>query len=200
MTAAAMMERIAEASPRLKARIAGVLYFFSLLTAGLTETFVRGKLNYAGGYIAIAGMAVMTLICYVIFKPANRSLSLLAVFFAFVGLTFEVLRWQPQGINVALIFHGFYCILIGYLIFRSTFMPRILGALMAFAGLGWLTYLSNPLVNYLSPYNLASGLLGDVSVFLWFLVMGVNVQRWKEQAGAAEEWRSSRVIEGRPDN
>jgi hypothetical protein len=45
---AAMMKRIAEASPRFKARIAGLLYFFSLLTAGLTETFVRGRLNYVG--------------------------------------------------------------------------------------------------------------------------------------------------------
>ena len=80
-----------------------------------------------------------------------------------------------------------YCILIGYLILGSTFLPRILGGLMAFAGLGWLTYLSNPLVYYLSPYNLASGLLGDVSVYLWLLVMGVNVQRWKEQASAAGE-------------
>jgi len=190
MTAALKMERIAKPSPRFKepgfrARMAGVLYFFSLLTAGLTETFVRGRLNYAGGYVAIAGMAAMTVISYDILKPVNRSLSLLAVCFAFVGLTFEALRWQPRGLNLALVFHGFYCLLIGYLIFRSTFLPRILGALMAFAGLGWLTYLSNPLVNRLSPYNLASGLLGDVSVFLWLLVMGVNVQRWKEQAGAA---------------
>ncbi|SPF40949.1 conserved membrane hypothetical protein [Candidatus Sulfotelmatobacter kueseliae] len=184
---AAMMKRIAEASPRFKARIAGLLYFFSLLTAGLTETFVRGRLNYAGGYIAIAGMVAMTLISYDIFKPVNRSLSLLAVFFAFVGLTFEALRLQPQGLNIALVFHGFYCLLIGYLIFRSTFLPRILGGLMAFAGLGWLTYLSNPLVHHLSPYNLGCGLLGDVSVFLWLLVMGVNVQRWKEQASAAGE-------------
>jgi len=190
MTAAVMMNRIAEASPRFKARIAGVLYFFSLLTAGLTETFVRGRLNYAGGYIAIAGMVAMTLISYDIFKPVNRSLSLLAVFFAFVGLSFEALRLQPQGLNIALVFHGFYCILIGYLIFKSTFLPRFLGALMAFAGLAWLTYLSNPLVNHLSPYNLASGLLGDVSVFLWLLVMGVNAQRWKEQASAAGERRS----------
>ncbi|MGA2902195.1 MAG: DUF4386 family protein [Candidatus Korobacteraceae bacterium] len=189
MSAAVMMERIAEASPRSKARIAGVLYFFSLVTAGLTELFVHGWLNYAGGYIAIAGMAAMTLIVYDIFKPVNRGLSLLAVFFAFVGLSFEVLRWQPQGLNIALVFHGFYCLLIGYLIFRSTFVPRILGALMAFAGLGWLTYLSNRLVNYLSPYNLASGLLGDVSVYLWLLAMGVNVQRWKGQASAAKEWR-----------
>ena len=77
--------------------------------------------------------------------------------------------------------------LIGYLIFRSTFLPRILGVLMAFAGLGWLTFLSTSLANYLSPYNLACGLLGDASVFLWLLVMGVNVQRWKEQASAAVE-------------
>ncbi len=94
---------------------------------------------------------------------------------------------QPQGLNIALVFHGLYCILIGYLILGSTFLPRILGGLMAFAGLGWLTYLSNPLVYYLSPYNLASGLLEDVSVYLWLLVMGVNVQRWKEQASAAGE-------------
>ena len=178
MSATIMMERIAEVSPRFKARMAGVLYFLSLLTAGFTETFVHGRLNYAGGYIAIFGMVTMTLIFYDILKLVNRSLSLLAVFFAFVGLTFEALRSQPKGLNIALVFHGFYCILIAYLIFRSTFLPRILGVLMAFAGLAWLTYLSNPLVNYLSPYNLASGLLGDVSVFLRLLVMGVNVQRW----------------------
>lgn len=187
MNTAVVIKRIAETSPRFRARMAGAFYFFSLLTAGFTETFVHGRLNYAGGYIAIAGMAAMTLISYDIFRPVNRGLSLLAVFFAFVGLTFEAVRLQPQGLNIALVFHGCYCILIGYLIFRSTFLPRILGLLMAFAGLAWLTYLSNPLVNHLSPYNLASGLLGDVSVFLWLLVMGVNVQRWKEQASAAGE-------------
>jgi len=182
-----MMERIADVSPRFKARMAGVLYFFSLLTAGFTETFVRGRLNYAGGYIAILGMIAVTLIFYDIFKAVNRGLSLLAVSFAFVGLTFEALRLQPNGVNIALVFHGFYCLLIGYLIFRSTFLPRILGALMALSGLGWLTFLSNPLVNHLSPYNLASAILAELALMLWLLVMGVNVQRWKEQASAPVE-------------
>jgi hypothetical protein len=182
MNALVMMKRTAEASPRFKARMAGALNFFSLLTAGFTEIFVRGRLNLVGGYIAISSMVVVTLLLYGIFKPVNRGLSLLTAFFSLVGLTFEALRWQPQGVNVAVVFNGFSCLLIGYLIFRSTFLPRILGALMAFAGLAWLTFLSNPLVNYLTPYNLASGILGQASVMLWLLVMGVNAQRWKEQA------------------
>jgi hypothetical protein len=88
-------------------------------------------------------------------------------------------------VDIPVAFNGFYCLFIGYLIFSSTFLPRILGALMAFSGLGWLTYLSRPLAHYLSPYNLVLGILGQESVMLWLLVMGVNVQRWKEQASAA---------------
>lgn len=97
MSTAVTMERIAEASPRFKVRIAGVLSLLSLVTAACTELFVRGKLNIAGGLIAIAGMVGVTLLLYGIFKPVNKSLSLLAACFNFVALTFEALRWQPQG-------------------------------------------------------------------------------------------------------
>ena len=187
MSATLMMERIAEVSPRFKARMAGLLYLLSVSTATFTELFARGRLNIAGGLIAISVMVVVTLLFYDLFKPVNRSLSFLAAFFSLVGLTFEALRLQPRGMNIAIVFAGFYCILIGYLIFRSAFLPRFLGVLMAFAGLGWLTYLSPPLVNYLSPYNLAASFLGEVAVFLWLLVMGVNAQRWREQATAAAE-------------
>ena len=86
--------------------------------------------------------------------------------------------------NIAIVFAGFYCIL-GYLIFRSTFLSRILGVLMAFAGLGWLTFLFPPLANYLSPYNLAPGILGEGALTVWLLAKGVNAERWKEQAGEA---------------
>jgi hypothetical protein len=69
-------------------------------------------------------------------------------------------------------------------------LPRILGALMAFAGLGWLTFLSPSLANHLSPYIFAPGMLGEGALTLWLLVKGVNAQRWQEQASAAREWRS----------
>ena len=109
------------------------------------------------------------------------------------ALALLLLKLQAHAYNIGLVFFGFYCILIGYLIFRSLFLPRILGALMVFAGLGWLTFLSPPLANHLSPYILAPGILGEGSLTLWLLVIGVNAQRWKEQAGAAGEWPSRRA-------
>jgi hypothetical protein len=117
------------------------------------------------------------------FKPVNRSLSLLAAFFSLVGCAKDVLslfNLAPYGIST-LVFFGPYCLLIGYLIFRSTFLPRILGVLMALAGLGWLIFLS-PFANHLSTYLKALGFLAEASLMLWLLVKGVNVQRWKEQA------------------
>jgi hypothetical protein len=57
---------------------------------------------------------------------------------------------------------------------------------MAFAGLGWLTFLAPPLANYLSPYILVLGFLAELALMLWLLVMGVNVQRWKQQASSME--------------
>jgi hypothetical protein len=179
-----MLQRIAKASPRFKARVAGALYVLSFLTAAFTELLARGGLNFAGGLIAVLGMVVVTLLFYDIFKPVNRNLSLLAAFFGLVGLTFEALRLQPRGVNVAIVFAGFYCLLIGYLIFSATFLPRALGALMTLAGLAWLTWLSNPLVKHLSPYNLAAGALAELLVFLWLLVMGLNAQRWSDLASA----------------
>ena len=179
-----MMERITEASPQFKARIAGVFYLLAILT-GLFSFLVRGRLGSAAGLIAGAFYMALTLLLYYIFKPVNRNLSLLAAVFSFVGFTIGALRLNPQGVNISMVFFGFYCLLIGYLIFRSTFLPRILGALMAFAGLAWLTFLSPPLQNYLSPYSLAAGILGEGLLCLWLLVKGVNAEHWNEQARAA---------------
>jgi hypothetical protein len=101
------------------------------------------------------------------------------------ALALMFLELHAQVVNICLVYFGFYCLLIGYLVFRSGFLPRILGVLMVFAGLGWLTFLSPPLANYLSPYILVLGFLAELSLCLWLLVIGVNVQRWKEQASAA---------------
>jgi len=182
-----MMRRIAEASPRFKARVAGVFYLLAVLTAAFAEGFVRGRLLYAAGLLPVAAFVVVTLLLYQVFKPVSRSFAMLAALFNLVGLTFEALEWHLWGVNIALIFHGLYCLLIGLLVFRSAFLPRMLGVLMAIGGLAWLTNLSKPLTDHLSPYNVTCGFIGEGLFMLWLLVIGLNGQRWNAQASAEAE-------------
>lgn len=86
---------------------------------------------------------------------------------------------------VSLVFDGVWLLLLGYLIFRSTFLPRILGGLVALAGLGWEMLLAPPLGNHLYTYIQIVGAIGEISLMLWLLVMGVNSQRWNERAAPA---------------
>ncbi len=83
MSTTVMMERFAEASRRLIARIAGGFYLLTFLTGGLA-LFDRGSLGVAAGLIAGACYIAVTLLFYFIFKPVNRRLSLLAALFSLV--------------------------------------------------------------------------------------------------------------------
>jgi len=245
MSTPAVMEPISGASPCPGARITGVLYLLYFLTAILGELFLKGivvdgdatatatnllahqslfRLGLATGLIATALYIAVTALFYGLFKPVNRSISLLAAFFGLVacaittfGSLFQLaplvllggsqylsvfnlqqlralalmfLELNNQAANLYLVLFGFYDLLIGYLIFKSMFLPRFLGVLMALAGLGWLTFLSPPFANHLSPYNLVLGFIAELSLMLWLLVMGVNVQRWQQQASAVGEWHS----------
>jgi hypothetical protein len=192
MSTALMTGRIATPSPRFqatgfrfKAKIAGALCLLGVLAAAFAQVFVRGKLSVTGVIVAPLGMIAVTLLFCDDFSAVNRRLVLLAASFNLVGLVVEALRLQSHGVNIAIVFNGFYCMLIGCLVFKSAFVPRILGALMVLGGLGWLTFLFPSFANYLSPYNLAFGLLGQGSVCVWLLFIGVEVQPGKQQASAA---------------
>ena len=184
MSATVAMARFHDVSPRTMARMAGGIYVFRLLTAVTFELLLGGRLGYAANFIQMLGMAAVTLFCYLLFKGVSRGLALLAATFNLAGLIFEVLRLSPQGINLALGFHGVFCVLIGYLIVRSTFLPRVLGGLIALGGFSWLTFALPALAAHLAPWNTIVGLAGEASVFLWLLAMGVNAERWREQARA----------------
>ena len=190
------MKWIRDESPRLKARIAGVFDLFEALTSGFAQVIVPAMLIVSGNAAATAAnvlshellrfsLAVIlaavachitwTFLFYELFKPVNRSLSLLAVFVSLVAIAMQaftglfqiapVVALQGRGSLSAftteqlqaftlmffklnaetfymyLVFFGLWCTLIGYLIFKSTFMPRFLGVLEAVAGLCWLTFL-----------------------------------------------------------
>jgi Domain of unknown function (DUF4386) len=69
------------------------------------------------------------------------------------ALALILFRISARAFDLYLVLFGFWCVLIGYLIFYSTFMPRAIGVLEALAGVCWLTFLWLPLAHYLSPYN-----------------------------------------------
>jgi hypothetical protein len=96
------------------------------------------------------------------------------------------LTLNAQVFNISLVFFGFWCALIGYLIFRSTFLPRMIGVLMIITGAGYLTLLAPSIANALYPFYLAPAAFGETSLILWLIVFGVNAQRWGEQAAKAK--------------
>ncbi len=106
------------------------------------------------------------------------------------ALALMFLNLTAPATNISLVFFGFYCLLVGFLVFRSSFLPRFLGVLMAIAGLAWLTnsfanFLAPSLAGHLAPYIMACGGIGEGLLCLWLMVMGVNAQRWNQRASAA---------------
>jgi hypothetical protein len=101
------------------------------------------------------------------------------------------LRVNDIGAGIALVFFGFYAILKGYLVIRSTFLPRVLGWLAVLGGIGWLAYLSPPFGDRVFSSIAVFGIIGALANIGWLLVFGVNEQRWREQASVAEAsiWR-----------
>jgi hypothetical protein len=240
-----MTKRIAEASPRFYARIAGFLYLIVIVGGIFAEIFVRGRLVVHGDPAATAhnimahellyrlGFTAELFYCvcnvplivifYNLFKVVNRNVTLLMVFLDLTVNTIEsvslLAHFAPllllggghhlsaftaeqlqtaayvslelfeHGFAICLVFFGLDCIAMAYLIVHSKFLPRILGVLLAIEGLGYLVnsftlFLAPALQARIFPYFVATG-LAEVALCLWLLIMGVNEQRWKEQASMA---------------
>jgi hypothetical protein len=196
MSAAAMTARNAEVSPRLAARITGVVYLLHFLTAIVGEVFLQQagisqfgvsgdaaatahtilaheaslRVGVALGLLSVACYVAVTALFYQLFQPVSRNLALVAVFLSLMGLAPQVvgdllqlaplatlgggsylsvfttqqvqalallaLNVSAQAQSIGLVFDGLFLLLIGCLIVRATFLPRVLGALIALAGVG----------------------------------------------------------------
>jgi hypothetical protein len=163
-----------------------------------------GKICYLSG----------TVLIYELLKPINKSVALFGAFCGLAGLlsgahglnqltalslleesrrAAEPLASQLQGaVKIFLapgfsgedVFFGFQILSVGYLIVRSSFIPRAIGVLLVFGGLA---FLITAFTNFLSPplgARLASGLLpiaglAEAALALWLLLKGVNVDQWR---------------------
>lgn len=176
-----------ELNPR--ARITGTVYFLYFMTAVLGAYLAKHNFTtygYIVNTISLLLYTAVTILFYYIFKPVNKYISLIAAFLSLLGcISTALILFLSLSIINPLVFFGLFCILIGYLILKSTFLPNILGALMVLAGIGWLIILT-PFGNHISLLIKILGILAEASLMLWLIIMGVSVERWKEQAGAKE--------------
>ena len=189
------------------ARIAGGLYLVNIVAGAFAIGYVSSVAPTVQSNAALfrAGIAAhlivtltnppLTLIFYELFKVVNRRLALLAALFSLVatGIEGASLLGQVEHPIVAAYdlftpFFGFDLMTIGYLVYRSFFLPRTIGVLLVVDGVSYLVYsfldiLVPGLAAHLVPWIQLPILAGEGSLTIWLLVSGVNAARWTERAG-----------------
>jgi Domain of unknown function (DUF4386) len=101
------------------------------------------------------------------------------------------LKSHDISFNIALIFFGFTCLVNGYLIFKSGYLPKLIGILMQVAGVSYLigcfvALFAPAFADLIIPAILIPALIGESSYCLWLLVKGVNIEKWKERVSVEQ--------------
>ena len=178
------------------ARLTGAVYlayFATTIITTIVQSRVSEGIGKTGSLLAFVLYAITSLLFYNLFKPVNKRLSLLAAVVSLAGCvvgSLDVFHVPTYHVS-ALVFFGPYCVLLGILMLGSTFLPRILGVLMALAGLGWLLFLVPQVARRMGTGIEILGVAAEGLLMLWLLAMGVNAQRWQKQARAAAKAASS---------
>ncbi|MEO5559409.1 MAG: DUF4386 domain-containing protein [Dokdonella sp.] len=102
--------------------------------------------------------------------------------------SYLAIRLHEHGFGIGLIFFGFVCLVEGYLIRKSRYLPWLIGLLMQIAGACYLinsvALLLVPMIaEKLFPAILMPCLIAELSLALWLTVKGVNMKEWKRRAG-----------------
>ncbi len=108
------------------------------------------------------------------------------------------LRSYSYGFGISLLFFGCECLVLGYLIFRSRYLPKTVGILMQLAGCCYLVntfalLLSPSLASQIFPTILIPALIGEASLCLWLLFKGVDEEQWT-RAGAQAATDDAAVV------
>ncbi len=232
-----------EMNPKKTARIAGILYLVIAVAAiiahfvipdtliipgdatataqNITKSGAMFRFGAIGGELVILLSEVfLSVILYLLLKPVNKTLSLLAAIFRLIMTTihgmnllnyfFVILLLKGNFITVfgpeqvqALITlfldahsYGFiigiaflvpHVLILGYLIFKSGYFPKVLGILFMLAGLGYLIDTAGQLL-FAGYYDTTPGVIAaiiaiaEIAFPVYLLIKGIRIEQWKKRA------------------
>lgn len=106
------------------------------------------------------------------------------------ALSSLAIKAHAYGFGIGLIFFGFACLATGYLIFKSGYLPKILGVLMVMAGFSYLInsfalLLAPSFADAITPAILVPAFVGELSLTLWLIFKGVNMEAWQRRTQPA---------------
>ena len=241
-----MKTKVTDVSPMAYARIAGVLYLIITVAAIFAHFVVPDQLLVAGDAAATAqnilasesmfrlgaigselvillSEIVLSVVLYVLLKPVNKTLSLLAAVsrlamttihglnllnYYFVlqllkgnylsvfgqeqtdALASLFLNAHSLGFTIGIAFLVPHVLILGYLIYRSGYFPKVLGILFCAAGVGYLIDTVGLLLT--TSYTTTPGIIAmtiaiaEIAFPLWLLVKGVNRNGWQNRTLALE--------------
>ena len=173
--------------PRTNARLAGALWLVVILVSviGILTQTAHPRIAFAALQFGAVCYLGVTVLLYAVFKPVDATLALFAAACGVVGLasggeTAPTAAPSETAFLVEMVFFGCQILTIGYLMTRSTLIPRALGVLLM---LGGASYLINSFANFLAPgvgshlmpFIVPIAILGEGALTLWLLVKGVRV-------------------------
>jgi hypothetical protein len=236
-----MTDRTEQPSPRIYARIAGILYLLIIVLGISSEAFIRSGLIVQGDAAATAGNIMashglfrvafladsimflcdvgLAVLLFILLKPVSKTLALAALVFRLTqtavialnllnyyaaslllngagyasafepgqvqSLSYLFLDLHGHGYDLGLILFGVHCLILGYLILKSFYIPKALGILMMAGGVA---YLVGSYTRFLFPGYMAAvspiyvvAFVAELALCLWLLVKGVNPERWRER-------------------
>jgi hypothetical protein len=96
---------------------------------------------------------------------------------------------HASGYLIAQIFFGLWLLPLGYLIYRSGYVPKVIGVLLAVGCLGYLAdtfvqFLAPGIAESVEPFVVAPAAIGELSLVVWLLVKGVRVVERRAPAPA----------------
>lgn len=174
--------------PRNQARLAGALWLVVIVASviGIAVQATQPRIAFAAIEFGAVCYLGVTVLLYTLFKPVDATLALFAAAAGVLGLasggdTSPTSPPSENGFLLGMVFFGTQILTIGYLITRSTLIPRALGVLLM---LGGASYIINSFTNFVAPdvgthvmpFVVPIAILGEGALTLWLLVKGVRTE------------------------